>query len=390
MGVSTGTVTFAKFNADGTPDISFGENGILKIPEYAQQSSQQKVVSVAKVKFLSDGSIVCAGSMGYLWVNPLSGGPLSQRRMGPMVTKFNSDLSLDSTFGGTGYVKIPYTTLPGTFAAMDVLPDGSVIAGLKRSGNIQLYKYLANGNPDTTFGVDGLKSVDIGSSDDRINDITVLANGKILINGAKGNGSGNYACIALLNSNGDLDQSYGVNGVLTLTESPVMDESAMQTIILNNGIAATGMQKWGYGYDFTCVFSTASGTVDATVANSGVIFTGLPHDELLTCLMQQPDNKLLVAGYNENNCILMRYDITSFLAQTSYNKINLSIYPNPTEESINISGLADGTVASLFNVSGQKLVEVIIDGESQLNMNGLADGMYFLRTEEGFAKVIKK
>ena len=114
MGVSTGTVTFAKFNANGTPDISFGENRILKVPEYAQQSNQQKVTSVAKVRFLSDGSIICSGSMGYLWINPLSAGPLYQRRMGPMVTKFNSDLSLDSTFGGTGYVKIPFATVPGT------------------------------------------------------------------------------------------------------------------------------------------------------------------------------------------------------------------------------------------------------------------------------------
>ena len=390
MGVSTGTVTFAKFNPNGTPDISFGENGILKVPEYAQQSNQQKVASVAKVKFLSDGSIICAGSLGYLWVNPLSAGPLSQRRMGPMVTKFNSDLSLDITFGSTGYVKIPYTTVLGTFTAMDVLSDGSVITGLNKSGNILLYKYLANGILDTTFGVGGIKTVEIGSNDDRINDITVLANGKVLISGSKGNGSGLYAYTALLNSNGDLDQSYGINGVLTLTGAPAMNERAMQTIILNNGMAVTGMQKWGYGYDFQSVFTTASGAIDTTVANSGVIFTGMPNDEFLTCLMQQPDGKLLVAGYNENNCIVMRYNISSVLAQPSYNKLQLSIYPNPTDGIINISGLTDGTVASLYNVSGQKLIEIIVKGETQLNMNGLAKGMYFLHTIKGFAKVMKK
>jgi hypothetical protein len=68
----------------------------------------------------------------------------------------------------------------------------------------------------------------------------------------------------------------------------------------------------------------------------------------------------------------------------------LSLYPNPASDKVTIVGLAESTVVSLYNVSGQKVLEVVANGDTQIDISNLAKGMYHLNTAEGSAKVIKK
>lgn len=388
MGSITGSIVFAKFNSDGTPDASFGINGILNISDFVQQSDQQRIASATKVKFLADGTIVCAGRIGRSVLNPLGNGPMYVTSTGPLVARFNQDLTLDTTFAGTGYVKMP-NSVASQFNALDVYPDGSIVAGLQSGDNIRLYKYQPDGDADTTFGTEGMQVIDIGTSNDWIRDIKILSDGKILISGSKA-GNSRDAFIALVNADGTFDTTYGSGGILAFTNDSGQPEVAMQSLQLDNGTVLTGLQKWGSNFDFGCVFTTTTGTIDYPAANDGWLSAPIGGNEKLTCMIGQPDGKIVVAGNDENNMILVRYDISGMLSIASQERSKLLLYPNPAVERVTVSGLPENAFIELFNVSGQKLMEAQGNGKIPVDVSGFASGVYFVKTGGVKVKFIKR
>jgi len=68
----------------------------------------------------------------------------------------------------------------------------------------------------------------------------------------------------------------------------------------------------------------------------------------------------------------------------------LSVYPNPASDNVTVVGLPEGTVVSVYNVSGQKLLQVTVNGDTPIDISSLDKGIYFLDTATGSAKIIKK
>ena len=61
-----------------------------------------------------------------------------------------------------------------------------------------------------------------------------------------------------------------------------------------------------------------------------------------------------------------------------------AIYPNPTQNHINFTGLEYATFITVLNVHGQILLEAMITSpEEQLNVSHLAAGTYLIKTESG-------
>jgi len=75
---------------------------------------------------------------------------------------------------------------------------------------------------------------------------------------------------------------------------------------------------------------------------------------------------------------------------------NLRIYPNPTKDYLSIDGLPANTELSLYNIVGQKIsTKIAVNATEQINLNGLAAGLYLLqiKDEDGnvySAKVVKE
>lgn len=388
MGGITGRIVFSRRHADGSVDSTFGVNGVVTINAYAQQSSMQTITAPVKVKFLEDGHIVIVGRIGYSYMNPLAAGPSSLTRVGPLVTRLNPDFTLDTTFAGTGYSKLPYTVAT-QFNDLEVLPDGSVLAGLQSGGNIRLYKYLPDGTPDPAFGTAGMQVVDIGTSDDKITDIKVLADGGIVISGSRA-GTSRNAFIARLTENGVLDPSYGTYGILEFTNDSGQPENAVETLVLSNGTLVTGLQKWAGNYNFESVFTTPSGTIDVFTGNNGMIQVPLNDNEQLSCMLQQPDGKVIMAGYSENNCVLVRYHVVSVLGTAAIDQPEIVISPNPAEDMITVSGLPEHTQLALYNLSGQLIRETVTNGITQMDLGSCTPGVYLLKSGGNVMKVVKR
>ena len=121
----------------GEIDTTFGTNGVVTsdFDLYSEQFTQ--------VTTGPNGSIYAAGFIGG----------------GYLVAKYTSTGQLDTTFGGTGFVKGPTTNMPAEGLA--VSPAGKVyVAGEKYVAggvyNACVLAFNADGTPDTTFDGDGV------------------------------------------------------------------------------------------------------------------------------------------------------------------------------------------------------------------------------------------
>jgi hypothetical protein len=70
---------------------------------------------------------------------------------------------------------------------------------------------------------------------------------------------------------------------------------------------------------------------------------------------------------------------------------DVSIYPNPTFDFINIDNIEEINNASIFNVLGQEVVEIKIEGNTNIDVRNLSEGIYFLKIgDRNPAKFIKR
>jgi uncharacterized delta-60 repeat protein len=140
-----------------------------------------------------DGKLVVAGSGG--------------------VARFNADGSLDKAFGTAGVAPQDDPDYPD---ALLLQPDGKiVVAGGSQPADLRtvVTRLTADGNPDATFGMDGVASPDFAGQD-QATGLALEDDGKLLVAGHTS--AGFDFTVARLDASGVLDPSYGVGGKTTI------------------------------------------------------------------------------------------------------------------------------------------------------------------------------
>ncbi|KFC21610.1 DUF5074 domain-containing protein [Chryseobacterium sp. FH1] len=103
-------------------------------------------------------------------------------------------------------------------------------------------------------------------------------------------------------------------------------------------------------------------------------------DDELVLTPQNAGTANLLISFNSNGKVVEKTltVISSSLAATAdVKKIDLSIYPNPTTEILNIKTLDKVLEVSIFDATGKQINAKIVNG--QLNVNSLTKGNYILR-----------
>ena len=108
------------------------------------------------------------------------------------IAAYRADGSLDTAFSGDGLATVS-TALGPTYAwpgRAVVQPDGKLVVGgvvlLENDVDLLLARFLPNGTPDDTFGVDGVATADLGQTENLMQDLMPLPGGKFLAVGAFG------------------------------------------------------------------------------------------------------------------------------------------------------------------------------------------------------------
>lgn len=202
-----GTYNVARLNADGSVDTTFGKNGIASLP--AQPFSNGNLHDIA---LQADGKIVLGGSGGIMIAGP-GGVPTAVPDFA--VVRFNSDGTPDTAFGTGGVVQTTFRGLDNA-DAMAIQADGKILlAGEsgRPSGagyDLAMARYNSDGTLDSTFGSGGKVLDSLGSDYTMISDLFVEPGGKIVATGQANDSSALFR----FNSDGSLDSSFGNQGVV--------------------------------------------------------------------------------------------------------------------------------------------------------------------------------
>lgn len=245
------------------------------------------------VDFQSDGKIVVAG--------------------GAAVRRYQQTGVLDTTFGDGGETR-PDPFFPESYDAMIVVPDDKTVVVGERSRDFVVRRLNADGSVDSTFGLDGLMTIDFAGGVDRADDIARQSDGKLVIVGLAQQSGENDFGIARLLSDGSLDTTFDGDGIKAIDISGAGDIAsavALQSdgkIVLSGRTAETGTEE----PDIGLVRLNADGTLDSAFGTGGIVrdltpdLWDQPYD-----LVIQPDGKLVVAG--------LRYGIDMTVEVARYN-----------------------------------------------------------------------
>jgi uncharacterized delta-60 repeat protein len=286
----------ARYNANGSLDTSFGTNGIaIAFPDAAEAQA---------VGIQLDGKIVVSGHF---------------QTTGPAqfaLARFNTNGTLDSSFGNAGQVVTTIETGCDAFGA-GFQPDGkSVAAGLAASlnGSVEsvdfaVARYTTNGALDFSFGSLGRATNNAGGGTlDGAYAMGIQPDGKIVLAGAAAIGNfpgpvtGNtvvnsFVALARFNTNGTPDATFGNNGTV-LTEIGTFSDYALSLALQPNGkILVAGASDSG-NYQWFVQRYNSDGSVDPTYGDNGVRFMnfGSGTNEYAYAIALDSSGRAVVAG----------------------------------------------------------------------------------------------
>lgn len=272
--------TASAFAADGDPDTSFAFGSIATRAVTAPQYQLYEPGAA----LADDGSVAIAAVVGASAFSPAT-------RFA--IAKFRNDGAADSTFGNTGVAEVDFSNgaanYPAYARAVARLDGGRwLVAGRIGSGfDIGLARLDSNGQLDTSYGDNGRTRYDVGGQDILL-DMQVDAQQRawLLVDQ-----SGSR--LVRFTASGQPDSSFGDNGKLVLPG----DFSVLGfTLDAQGRILLGGIQFGANGYPMAVRRLRADGSIDTGFGENGLRLISPDVRANVQQLRVQADGRILVAG----------------------------------------------------------------------------------------------
>ncbi len=156
------------------------------------------------------------------------------------------------------------------------------------------------GKIDSSFGKDGIRKLDLGGSNDYACGLSILPNGKVLQGGTTLTTGSGIFCIAKYNSDGSLDNSFGVYGKSAISFGDNSASLAKAQLLQPDGkVIIGGNTQEGINTGFALARFNTDGSADESFGNKGSVVTVLTtlFVSQVNALALQPNGKILAAGY---------------------------------------------------------------------------------------------
>lgn len=188
-------MALVRYNADGTLDNSFGTNGKVI-------TSNPTGSAINKIKIQTDGKIFAVGSL------QTTGGGSSY-----IIARFETGGDLDISFGTQGKVTTP---ISGVDMAYDIAiqTDGRYVVVGNAGSNFGVVRYNTDGSLDTSFGTTGIVTINLHTSSSATG-VAIQPDGKIIVAGMVLGSSEYDFGVVRYTANGVLDTSFGTDGRVT-------------------------------------------------------------------------------------------------------------------------------------------------------------------------------
>ena len=292
LGVSASTALGA--NPEGMLDSTFDGDGtvtrLVRANNFATDSAVQP-----------DGRLVVVG------------GANDGIRNYATLLRYATNGTLDTSFGGDGIVE----TLVGTndsAEAVALQSDGRIVAILR--GNVAgesvsfIARYTTAGALDPTFSADGIVSIAPAGGPVGLQDLTIDAEGRIVIVGEQGNDAGTDGGVFVgrLTGAGGWDATFNGTGYrLIKTADPWSAAIGVAADELGRVTYVGDTYPSGGGSRALVGRLTATGAPDTTFHGTGRfddVFGGADH--YLTDMLLAPDGAAILAGSNAGSALVAR------------------------------------------------------------------------------------
>lgn len=243
-----------RYNSDGSPDTNFGVGGVAITDFGANDEAHALTIQ-------SDGKIVVVGTAQVSGANFSFG-----------LVRYNSDGSIDMTFGSGGKVVTGFTGFAAEALAGTIQNDGKIVAAgyadFLSGRDFGLARFDTGGTLDTSFGTGAEVTTDFFGLFDMAFAIAIQSNGKIIAAGFAVNPNTTNRDFALTryNSHGSLDTGFGVGGKITTDFGGGFDEAHAvavqqdgQIVVAGSGNGSFALARYdGFGFD-TCMQDGSNG-----------------------------------------------------------------------------------------------------------------------------------
>ncbi|MFN0015769.1 MAG: T9SS type A sorting domain-containing protein [Saprospiraceae bacterium] len=395
------TLLVARVDSDGQPDTAFGNNGhvIVDLPT--------KNEMVTKIIALPDGRLLVAGNafFGNEYWYPDS--------TAAFVGRLLPDGRVDSTFGTNGFVyqRYEFYCKASLLSALTLDQQGRIVlSGASYSPYpnyfnydqecthlMRVYRYLPDGQPDPSFGVNGVNLLPFSKG--RVNAIHIDEDGRILIAGIIGNGivQDLFTFVARLlpdgspdaSFNGDglyRDELYAISGLTEPVSIVKVEKHYYFGVVDGAGVAH---------FYFGLMRFTEDGRLDSLFGNGGLYMTKAWLQPTLYQINQihaDGTQGIYISGYysklSQDNMMIAKVRLdkpTSSSASPEKGHLGFRVYPNPNPGGrvyLRLDGsLTEDLLAQLTDMHGRLLLSRMVpvsEGLGTLDLAGLPAGVYVL------------
>jgi uncharacterized delta-60 repeat protein len=272
-----------RYDRDGHPDPRFNATGV-ETTDLTGHDDAARAVAVQP-----DGKIVAAGTAE-------TGGA----NFDFALVRYNPDGTLDKTFDGDGIVTTDLGTFNDDATDIAIQPDGKIVVVGDTDQNTVLARYLPDGKLDPTFNgtgtVLGIAAV--------ANGVAITPGGTILVAGSMAGPKGDPdPYVASYGPNGRINLGFGNLGVAQAHLSDGTDSGDDLTLDANGNIVLVGTAANATS-DMALVRFKPDGTVDKTLT---VDFHAT--DDSGHALAIDPHGRIVAAGTSGNQFALMRANL---------------------------------------------------------------------------------
>jgi uncharacterized delta-60 repeat protein len=298
---------------------------------------------------------------------------------------------LDLSFGNAGITKIVLDTLLKEDEATSVVvqQDDKILISVitfdqSFPGRIfGLVRLNENGNLDISFGNNGIVKTDIPN---QVNDYVLASalqsDGKILQAGTCKNNK--IMAICRYNIQGTLDPTFGDQGIDTLNIS--LGKDIIRDVIVQDDkrIIIVGETSSN-----ACILRlTQFGQIDSTFNNTGINHFGNSTGETFNNVLLMNPSKIVAGGYAHDSSGIFQFSAVAFnsILFSGINSMvnyfeDFKIYPNPSNHLLNFSNFNSNYSISLFDFTGKLISNFNLSSDQHLDISTLANGIYFIQVQ---------
>ncbi|MCP9493907.1 MAG: hypothetical protein MSG64_05545 [Pyrinomonadaceae bacterium MAG19_C2-C3] len=306
-----GDFAVARYNANGSPDLSFGNGG--KVVTDFGGLDRASAVGVQ-----ADGKILVAGSATGQTEIMIDGIRVLSSSLNFAVARYNPDGTLDATFDRDGRAMIDFAGGSDEARAVLLQPDGKITLvgtagrplpgqrfGIQFTSDFGIARFNSDGTLDTSFGIAGKTGFNVFDRPVQVNAAALQADGRILIVSRSGFTGpilgpveGDFI-LARFNLDGTLDTTFGDAGKV-VTDFDNGNDNARAVAVQSDGrivVAGATFKSGAVGdTDFAVARYTGDGRLDTDFDLDGRATIDFGKFDTAQAIVLQTDGRIILAG----------------------------------------------------------------------------------------------